>query len=332
MLLKREKRTLSYRKESFEVVYHYFLCEDSGEQFVTDALGDLNLRQVYNQYRAKHNLPFPEEIRSIREQYGLAATKMSEILGLGINSYGNYERGEVPSHSNARIIQMAARPKQFRQLVELTDAIDEKTKDKINRKLDALIQERDSKRKERAVLQYLLPHQQPDAYSGYRKPSLKKIAQMVVFFGTHLHPWKTQLNKLLFYADFLRYKHSGFSISGLRYRAIDRGPVPTNYGSLFEYLENKQVIEVDEYSWGDNKEGKRFRPATDVTFQAAVFTAAELEILKQVKHHFSTVSTQEIIELSHQETAWEDNHQQRQLISYEYAFFINALENENPNS
>lgn len=62
MILQKEKRTLSFRKEEFEVEYHYYLCTDSKEQFEDDQLADLNVTQVYNQYRERLKLPFPDEI------------------------------------------------------------------------------------------------------------------------------------------------------------------------------------------------------------------------------------------------------------------------------
>ena len=43
MVLIKEKSTLSFRKEEFEVVYHYYKCEDSGESFTTTQLDELNL-------------------------------------------------------------------------------------------------------------------------------------------------------------------------------------------------------------------------------------------------------------------------------------------------
>jgi hypothetical protein len=48
-----EPRTLEYHKESFTVVYHYFLCEDTGEQFTTTELDTLNINQVHYKYSAK---------------------------------------------------------------------------------------------------------------------------------------------------------------------------------------------------------------------------------------------------------------------------------------
>ena len=48
MTLVTEKRTLDFRKETFEVVFHYYKCEDSGEQFTTTIMDEVNLNQLYN--------------------------------------------------------------------------------------------------------------------------------------------------------------------------------------------------------------------------------------------------------------------------------------------
>ena len=128
MILTKEKRSLNFRKVNFDIVFHYYKCEDSGEQFTTTELDDLNMNQVYNQYRDLFKIPFPDEILRIREKYNLAAAKMSEILGFGTNSYRQYEAGEMPSVSNARLIQMIDDPKKFIDMVNLCDSLDEKTK------------------------------------------------------------------------------------------------------------------------------------------------------------------------------------------------------------
>jgi putative zinc finger/helix-turn-helix YgiT family protein len=106
MKLTKERRSMEFRKETFEIVYQFYKCEDSGEQFTTTQLDEVNLNQVYNQYRDRFNIPFPDEIIRIRGKYGLAAAKMSEILGFGINGYRQYESGEMPSIANAKLIQM----------------------------------------------------------------------------------------------------------------------------------------------------------------------------------------------------------------------------------
>src|SRR3546814_2753935 len=113
MKLIREADTPTFRKESFNIVYHYYLCEDSGERFTDDRLDTLNTVQATNQYREKYGIPFPEDIRQIREQYGVSAAKMSEILGLGANAYRLYEAGEMPTVANGRLILSVREPEEF---------------------------------------------------------------------------------------------------------------------------------------------------------------------------------------------------------------------------
>ena len=60
MKLVREADTLTFRKEKFNVMYHYYLCEDSGERFSDDRLDTLNTVQAINQCREKYGIPFPE--------------------------------------------------------------------------------------------------------------------------------------------------------------------------------------------------------------------------------------------------------------------------------
>jgi hypothetical protein len=43
MELYNEKRLISFKGETFEINFHYYKCEDSGEQFTTTALDELNL-------------------------------------------------------------------------------------------------------------------------------------------------------------------------------------------------------------------------------------------------------------------------------------------------
>ena len=51
MTLQKEPRTFTYREKTFLVLYHYYQCEDSSEQFTTTALDEINMQQLYDQYR-----------------------------------------------------------------------------------------------------------------------------------------------------------------------------------------------------------------------------------------------------------------------------------------
>lgn len=325
MKLTKERRSMEFRKETFEIVFHYYKCEDSGEQFTTTSLDDLNMNQLYNQYRDKFNIPFPDEIIRIREKYGLAAIKMSEILGFGVNSYRQYEAGEMPSVANAKLIQMVDDPKKFIDMVELCGTLDEKTKNKYIQKAQLLAEEKKRNTFNLNFKEYLLGNHLADIYSGYRNPNIEKFTEMVVYFSDKLSPFKTKMNKLLFYADFLMFKQSCFSISGVRYKAIDMGPVPNNFQSIFEYLANKNEIDIYTTEFSSGYTGEQFKSRENRVFNAELFTENELKTLEKVANVFKETSTNNIIQLGHLEEAWKKNEKDKSVISYEYAFELTQI-------
>lgn len=316
----KEWRILSFRKDEFKILVHMYRCEDTGEQFEDDEFAQLNYNQLVNQYRVKYGIPFPEQIIAIREKYGLSALKMAGILGFGVNSYRNYENGEVPNQSNARLIQISEDPIEFKRLVDLCMSLDQKVKDKVYRMIDRLITEERYNQAQRQLEYYFFGSCMPGIYTGFKTPNFEKFAQMVVFFTEKLHPWKTKLNKLLFYSDFKMYQQTGFSISGVQYEAITMGPVPNNFHGIFEYLVNKDFVDVNYVSFADGGTGEQFVPGPDSSFKEELFTKKELNVLNNVVDKFKNVTTNEIIEISHEEKAWIENINQKGMIDYSYGF------------
>ena len=325
MKLTKEQRSMIFRKETFDIVFHYYQCEDSREQFTSAALDELNMNQVYNQYRDKFNIPFPDEINNIRSKYGLSASKMSEILGFGVNSYRQYEAGEIPSVANAKLIQMVDDPQNFMEMTVLCGTLDEKARVKYIQKAIFLAEEKKRNIFNINFKEYLLGNHLADIYSGYRNPNFEKITEMVVYFSDKLSPFKTKMNKLLFYADFLMFKQSCFSISGMRYKAIEMGPVPINFQSIFEYLANKDEIDIFTTEFPQGYIGEQFKSKNDRPFRAELFSENELNVLEKVATVFKPTSTNEMIELSHLEEAWKKNEKNKSVISYEYAFDLNQM-------
>lgn len=325
MKLTKEQRSMIFRKETFDIVFHYYQCEDSGEQFTSAALDELNMNQVYNQYRDKFNIPFPDEINNIRSKYGLSASKMSEILGFGVNSYRQYEAGEIPSVANAKLIQMVDDPQNFMEMTALCGTLDEKARVKYIQKAIFLAEEKKRNIFNINFKEYLLGNHLADIYSGYRNPNFEKITEMVVYFSDKLSPFKTKMNKLLFYADFLMFKQSCFSISGMRYKAIEMGPVPINFQSIFEYLANKNEIDIFTTEFPQGYIGEQFKAKNGRPFRVELFSENELNVLEKVANVFKPTSTNQIIEISHLEEAWKKNEKNKSVISYEYAFDLNQM-------
>lgn len=325
MTIHKELRSMTFRKEEFQIVFHTYKCEETGEQFEDELFSQLNYNQLVNQYRVKYAIPFPEQILATREKYDLSAVKMSVILGFGANGYRLYEGGEVPSLSNARLIQVVEDPMEFRKFVEDCFELDGSVKEKLYRKIDALLEIQRNALFEKQVENYLFEGEKPGRLTGYKKPNLDKLSEMVVYFTEALQPWKTKMNKLLFYSDFLMHQQYAFSISGVQYRAIDMGPVPNNFNSIFEYLSNKNIIDIQYFNFPDGGTGEQFKPNGKSVFRSEIFTKEELAILTRVAERFKKTSTNEIIEISHKEKAWIENNENKKLIDYAYSFDLNGF-------
>jgi transcriptional regulator with XRE-family HTH domain/uncharacterized phage-associated protein len=321
--LKKELSSFDFRKEPFTILYHCWLDEDNGEQFTTLQLDELNLAQVHNQYRSKYGIPFVDEIKITREQYGLSATKMSEILGLGPNVYRNYENGEIPGIATGRLIQLAKDPVEFRKLIELSkNELEPHELERINKKVAAKLTGYDQL--ESLIEERLFGTKAPGNYSGYRIPSIEKLGAMAKYFALKLSPFKTKMNKLLFYADFFHYSKTGYSISGLTYMAITHGPVPKNYGGIYDRLHESGFIDIEEVEFDDYGGEKFVSKAGEPDME--IFTDSERQAIEAVAGKLGHLKTSSIIDVSHDELAWKNNIDKYGRISYDYGFELKHIE------
>ena len=323
--LVKEPRVLEFRGSKFDIVHHHYLCNDTGEAFTDTQLDDLNLNQVYNQYRVQEGIPFLDEIIAYRKQYDIPATKFSQILGFGVNMYGKYESGEMPNLSNGRMINICKDPVIFRNYFKnaVSHRLPEKERDSIQKKIERAIENKrvefDSELERLAAL----GNTERGIYTGYVIPNLQKSKQMLVFFANKCQPFVTKMNKLLFYADFFHFNRTGYSISGISYQAITNGPVPHKYDAL--YGSAADVVEKEDvfFEKGDIVGEKLI---TNTAFDASLFQMEELETLNKVAERFSAKTTKEIVDISHIETAWLVNESDRNIISYQLAFDLKAMD------
>ena len=323
MSLHTEVQTLNFRKEEFTVRQQFYRCEDTGERLTTTELDEINLSLVYNSYRAKHHIPTPEEIKETREKYGVSASKMGEILGFGQNSYGLYERGEIPSLANAKLLKLAADLESFQRLVLDWETDEQKQKNTLLQKIDRLIQEEHSNPDLLEV--YLTGERRMSELTGFRKPNLAKLKEMVIFFAHRVPSYKTKMNKLLFYADFGFFKNFGISISGHPYKAIPYGPVPNMYETIFENLAETGCIDILFESGESGSKREKLIGKTDRPFNADLFSKEEISCLEKIAEKFKDTSASELVQISHLEKGWIENEPGKNLISYEFALDLKAV-------
>ena len=81
-----------------------------------------------------------EEIKGIREFYGLTQKSFAQVLGLGAASIVRYEQGSEPSKANANLIRAAKHPEFMKECLERDgDAIPEIQRDNAMRVVYACV-------------------------------------------------------------------------------------------------------------------------------------------------------------------------------------------------
>ena len=126
---------------------------------------------------------------------------------------------------------------------------------------------------------------------------------------------KTKLLKELFYADFLCYKHTASSISGLEYVSITYGPVPDNFDTILSECFREKYIDIDVKYKGDYE----YHEIKDlVGYDVLAFNESELQALETVKEYFKNFNSKEIADYSHEEKAYKET-EFGQKIDYYYA-------------
>ncbi|MFK2137546.1 type II toxin-antitoxin system antitoxin SocA domain-containing protein [Bacteroides fragilis] len=297
----------------------YYLCEDTKERFTTTEIDEINISQVYNQYRIKYGIPFPDEIKHIRQMYELSASKMSEILGFGDNQYRLYENGDIPSEANGKILSSIKEPSIFKVFVEnAKNQFEAKEFEKILSKLKKVMEHEKSHIKEELIF----GSYSRGACNGYATQSYTKLKNIILYFIEKCDDtFNTKMNKLLFYTDFLSYKTYGRGISGLAYKAIQFGPVPVRWDRVYSLMDDvyPEIIEFNSGNCGT-------KLCSTLSPDFSCFSIEEQSILDAVWEKFKDISASDISELSHKEDAWEKYNTTNLMIDYKEAFTLRAFD------
>ncbi len=113
-------------------------CDNCDDEVYRPETGNANpFVEAYNEYRKRHGLLKPEEIKEWRKAYGLTQTDLSNLLGLSVVSISRYENGSLQNESHDKLIRLAMNPSNLFDLVSRTESgLDDVKKSKILRLLE----------------------------------------------------------------------------------------------------------------------------------------------------------------------------------------------------
>jgi putative zinc finger/helix-turn-helix YgiT family protein len=128
----RSTESLEVRGEKIEVETRRYRCLDCGEEFEDPRSGDDPLDKAYKEYRRRHKMTTPEEIRSLRKRYGLTQSEMSKILGWGAVTLSRYENGALQDEAHEKTFRLVMEPLNLLRLIEETpDSLPQEKRDRL---------------------------------------------------------------------------------------------------------------------------------------------------------------------------------------------------------
>jgi putative zinc finger/helix-turn-helix YgiT family protein len=318
-----EKKTETYpvKGEDITILANVRTCVRCGKGVNDRALDSKNIQAAYGLYRRNHHIITPDEIRSMRESYGLSQRSLGALLGWGEITIHRYENGNLPDDAHCQVLRFIQDPFNMERMAKsygsrLHEAARRRLTERLANRLDEEAPEK--------VVQVLAQSTDPSVniFTGEKEFSPRALMEMMVFYASKSGGvLKTKLNKLLWYADFIHYHLYRTSISGTTYVHLPYGPVPDNYGTYLASLSDSGTLILEEIDFGPDATGEHMigeklvanrEPRTDVLPDSAY------RVLEGVYKRFRYTGSKEISRLSHEEVGYLET-EHMEPISYAYA-------------
>lgn len=140
-----KKETYSVCGEPVEVDAKVMVCRECGEEFFCEELDNSTLIDAFNAYRRRHKLLLPEEIKAIREKYGLSQRAFAKLLNWGDKTIFRYENGSIQDKVHNSLLLFLRSPARMREyLLDNETGLNERQQKKLLDTLDLLENHNDS--------------------------------------------------------------------------------------------------------------------------------------------------------------------------------------------
>lgn len=310
-----KKESYDILGESIEINAQVCVCADCGEEFYCEELDNATLVSAYNEYRKKHKLLLPDEIKKIREQYGLSQRSFAKLLNWGDKTICRYENGSIQDKAHNSLLLFLREPENMKTyLTENEVILNEKQKAKLLETIEKLEQNREYRTGQNFFNIFF--SKKPCEENGFKTFDYDKFCAMVLFFAhKNSELLKTKLMKLLNYSDMIFYKENGISISGARYIHLPYGPVPENFDILFGTMAADHIAHIEVF-YENGYEKHQVIP--ECAFPDGVLSAKESDVLERIYEKFANFGSVEISDYSHREKGYRST-KKGEIISYVYA-------------
>lgn len=294
------KEIIAVRGEEFEILSSILLCLECNNEIFNEEIESANLEIAYSNYRKKHGLLSPIEIKEIREKYHLSQRALSKLLGWGEITLHRYESGAIQDEVHNTVLSLISQSENMFKVFEKNKSnLTVSEIDKLEKKLNELFSVELEPRFNNLIEEVL--SKEADDFTGFRKFDLEKMKNMILLILEFHSTFATKINKLLWYMDFLFFNKYSVSIAGNIYFHYPYGPVPNGYELILGMMQKEGLIEKEGIvRYESIQELLKPLVVSDKTF----FSEEELAVMQFVLEKFEDFSCSQISEYSHKESAY----------------------------
>lgn len=159
----------------------------------------------------------------------------------------------------------------------------------------------------------------------------EKLINAIIYFAKQTkYCHKLKIMKLLYYLDFWHFKETGRSVTGLQYKAWEKGPVPPKVYHEIEPKNNPKDFE--ENFWIENEEfengtGHCLKIKPRKKFNPSIFSKREIQILKKVACIFKNAKAKDMSDSTHlRNSPWDKTRKEKG--DNEWIDYLLALDDE----
>lgn len=297
--IERRTETLPVKGESTSYEAEVAVCPFCGEIIGDSRVEGKNLRRAYSAYCSAHGLMTPDEVRGLRNGYGLSLREFSKFLGFGEQTVARYEAGAIPDDSHNTMLMLAATASGAASLLSVREGqLSEKVVVAVRRFIV-----RESSRvgdtSDLAARQWPFEKMfEPTDLNGNRALDMDRVTAVVCELASRcVDLYKTKLQKAMFFTDFLCYSRTAQSMTGLAYAHADYGPVMDGRDRIISILQDGGAIELVPKGWGEVVVPK--------CGPTGVLSADEIQLINEVAEFVNTFeNAADISSFSHGLDAW----------------------------
>jgi putative zinc finger/helix-turn-helix YgiT family protein len=112
------KEVLKVRGEDIEVTTRVHYCPDGDHSFYSINDEEDKFQLAYTEYRKRKGLLQPQEIKQIRETYGLSQRNFARLLGWGEITIHRYETGAIQDDAHNDVLESINSFEKFKEYIE----------------------------------------------------------------------------------------------------------------------------------------------------------------------------------------------------------------------